>query len=307
MGSGGQGGSAGQAGSGGAAGSAAGGSIVAGSGGSTGGTCGTANEWALWPVPPEKPVDYSTTPDTATDSVTGLVWQRVPPTTTYSRADAVAYCETLDLGGRTDWRLPTRIELLSILDSTSTKPAINSTVFTGTPTSGLGSMFWTSTPDAVYGAGFGWMVDFRYGQTNGGATATTTYGVRCVAGQGTAPASRYVVDTDTVRDTKTGLTWQRGSSAGSLEIGLAPTHCSSLSLGGLSTGWRLPTKKELETLVDVCTGTTDPVFQATAIGDYWTSSSYTDTYGTHLWAVEFRHGYTETRDGSCAVRCVHSP
>ena len=57
------------------------------------------NEWALWPVPPAHPSDYSATADVVTDNVTGLIWQQVVPNGTFTWERAKSYCEGLELGG----------------------------------------------------------------------------------------------------------------------------------------------------------------------------------------------------------------
>lgn len=43
---------------------------------------------------------------TATDNKTGLIWQRAQGGSLSNFETAVAYCNNLELGGRTDWRLP---------------------------------------------------------------------------------------------------------------------------------------------------------------------------------------------------------
>lgn len=68
-----------------------------------------------------------------------------------------------------------------------------------------------------------------------------------------APSGRYVVSTNTVYDNKTKLTWQRTPSSSSecpYTYPQAKDYCSTIgaTLGG--TGWRLPTVKELLTLID---------------------------------------------------------
>ena len=89
-------------------------------------------------------------------------------------------------------------------------------------------------------------------------TATLIAGLAVVAGVSTraradAPAGRYVVSTNTVYDNKTKLTWQRTPSSSSecpYTYVQAKDYCSTIgaTLGG--TGWRLPTVKELLTLID---------------------------------------------------------
>ncbi|MGQ1947901.1 Lcl C-terminal domain-containing protein [Geofilum sp. OHC36d9] len=53
---------------------------------------------------------------TITDNVTGLIWAQELSTSSYSWSDAVKYCDTLTLGGYSDWRLPSVKELWSIRD-----------------------------------------------------------------------------------------------------------------------------------------------------------------------------------------------
>jgi hypothetical protein len=111
---------------------------------------------------------------TVTDRITALVWQReVPAMMTW--ADAMAYCPTLTLGGHNDWRLPTEVELVSLLDdSVETGPMIDATVFPGTPE----NYFWSSlrmagSPDNS------WQVDFAGGGSYEAGQTAPLY-VRCV-------------------------------------------------------------------------------------------------------------------------------
>ena len=69
-----------------------------------------------------------------------------------------------------------------------------------------------------------------------------------------APAGRYTYTSTsvTVYDTKTKLTWQRAATAAQYAMADAKTYCGSpataTALGG--SGWRLPTLKELQSLID---------------------------------------------------------
>ena len=135
--------------SGGSGGTAIGGSASGGSGGMcVGGVCEDP-EWAEGPIAAETPAAsaYTTTVDTVTDTVTGLIWQRAAPPVRYKWDAAQTYCQNLSLGGRTGWRLPTRIELQSIVDYSRFKPAIEPTVFPTTQATN----FWTSSAKVLCG------------------------------------------------------------------------------------------------------------------------------------------------------------
>ena len=53
---------------------------------------------------------------TVTDLNSRLIWQRTDDGVQRTWANAVTYCEALALGGFSDWRLPSRHELVSIAD-----------------------------------------------------------------------------------------------------------------------------------------------------------------------------------------------
>jgi hypothetical protein len=134
---------------------------------------------------------------TVTDNVTGLMWQQtVEATKTFTYSQAYTYCQDLALAGYGGWRLPTRIELASIVDVGRTVPSIDPTAFPGTPTqlppppmgpAMPGGWFWTSitvpysgsSTDCPNGRPCAMAVDF-----NGGAIeavdTTYLYFVRCV-------------------------------------------------------------------------------------------------------------------------------
>jgi hypothetical protein len=111
---------------------------------------------------------------TVTDNVTGLMWQQAVPAGTYKWAQAVAYCPTLTLAGHSDWRLPSIIELVSIVDYGQDNPSINPTYFPSTPA----YTFWSSSLLAGSSSG-AWVVGFDDGFTGVGGVSNTI-DVRCV-------------------------------------------------------------------------------------------------------------------------------
>jgi len=89
---------------------------------------------------------------------------------------AIDYCEnTLALGGYTDWRLPNRNELLSIVDYSQVNPAIYS-VFANKSSDG----YWSSTTYAG-NTSIAWDVWFERGYSSLSMKINKEY-VRCVRG-----------------------------------------------------------------------------------------------------------------------------
>ena len=152
--------------------------------GRTAPTVCTDMNWAQWPMP-NGPTDvssgasnagsYSDNGDgTVTDKVTGLMWEKGSSGPYESWSQARAHCPTLTLGGYKDWRLPTRIELLSLVDygvaGSATTPMINTKYFPTTRS----DYHWTSTPSNSNPASEVWVVNFLQGgggNISGGLTS----------------------------------------------------------------------------------------------------------------------------------------
>lgn len=112
-----------------------------------------------------------------TDSSTGLVWQddAVGGSTTWQ--GAIDRCETLNLGGHEDWRLPNLKELTSLVDVTKFIPSIDD-IFEST----VSLYYWSSTTYAN-GSDNAWNVLFSNGRQGNSGKNGVSY-VRCVrAGQ----------------------------------------------------------------------------------------------------------------------------
>ncbi len=113
----------------------------------------------------------------------------------------------------------------------------------------------------------------------------------------------------TVRDNKTGLVWQQGIPNTKMTWDSAKAYCSQLSLGGLS-GWRLPEKLELESIVNVTVPTPgsavdETAFPSTPADMFWTATPVAG-YSDVAWSVNFLIGTTNISDTpySYWVRCV---
>jgi Protein of unknown function (DUF1566) len=141
-------------------------------------------EWAEWPVP-NSPDDVAAGApnverytdngdDTITDNVTQLMWQKTAPSTVYSQPDAVTHCSGLTQAGYDDWRLPTEMELISLIDFGSSSPCMDTRYFPNASS----DAFWSATPSSA-SAALAWGVTFLNGSVGTNAIALP-YGARCV-------------------------------------------------------------------------------------------------------------------------------
>ena len=247
------------------------------------------------------PPSYTDNGDgTITDNVTGLIWQKQDDATARTWDNAITYCSDLTLAGQTDWRLPSQIELISIIDNGVDSPSINPTFFPGTISSG----YWSSTTPS-YGTSSAQTVHYGYGGL-GGANKTKSHYARCVRG-GQTTLSLTDNGNGTVTDGGTLLTWQQGEG-GAMTWEAALTYCKGLSLSE-QTDWRLPNHKELLSLVDYTRynpSINTTFFPGTISSDYWSSTTF--SLGTSsAWTVGFDGGisfFNEDKPNSNYVRCV---
>jgi hypothetical protein len=248
---------------------------------------------------------------TVTDNITGLMWQQSPDTDGVGDIDAddklsydeaVAGASTLNLGGYSDWRLPTIKELYSLIDFSGTDPS----GYEGSDTSGLIPFIDAAYFDFAYGdtsAGeriidaqyasitlyvsntandggrtmFG--VNFADGRIKGyGLTrlgSDTTFFVIYVRGNTSYGQNDFTENGDgTITDSATGLMWTQDDSAIGLnwEEALAwVVQMNAADYLGFSD-WRLPNAKELQSIVDytrspdtTSSAAIDPLFNVTSI------------------------------------------
>jgi hypothetical protein len=95
---------------------------------------------------------------TVTDTSNGLMWQQATAPDTYTWQQALDYCEDLAFAGYSDWRLPNRNELQSLVDYSRYNPAIDTSFFPDTQA----STYRSSTTNAKY-PNHAWLVDFYFG------------------------------------------------------------------------------------------------------------------------------------------------
>jgi len=268
------------------------------------------NAWASWIMPSPartglpNPASYtvSDSGNQVTDGVTGLIWQRNLESRSFTWEEAKQSCACLAIDGVAGWRLPSRIELVSIADFTTSGPSIDSNAFPSTPS----ESFWTSSVLSSNPM-LGYLVSFQNGHASY-IDLEFAIGARCVRGQpspATAPPGRYTIANGTAYDTQTKLTWQQVIPTSLYTWADATTYCSGLSLDG--AGWRVPALGELQTIVDESTnpsidGTTFPM---TPSEYFWSSSALVED-PSRAWTCFFTNGstYSFAMTTPRNVRCV---
>lgn len=113
---------------------------------------------------------------TVTDTTTGLMWQQE----TGGKMEwesAISYCEALETGGHTDWRLPTIKELQTIADYNRYSPAIDTGYFPNT----FSSFYWAATTDSS-NSSLAWGIYLDYGHAKRNKKGYNNYYVRAVRG-----------------------------------------------------------------------------------------------------------------------------
>ena len=296
-----------------------------GGGAGTTGTCRPdcgSHKWACWRMPNPAsstlPNRASTTDggDSVHDNVTCLDWQKTAPTGTYAWDQAIAYCDGLTLAGHDDWRLPTRIELTSVVDYTQS-PAIDRGSFPSAP----GGFHKTASDwiltirqtGAGAGRDFAWAFNVSDGIVSNAYSKATASALRCVRGGGqgeapsepaVAPPNQYtVIASGEVMDNYTGLVWQQGNSSVTMTFAEAGSYCTSLGLNGHT--WRLPSIRELATLVDeaqVAPSINRTMFPNTQYGarsnDWYWASHLARGNTQAAWALNFDDGFTGFNAGA---------
>ena len=133
--------------------------------------------------------------------------------------------------------------------------------------------------------------------------------VSMATAQGAAPPGRYSISAGTVYDTKTRLTWQQTVTPTTYAFADAVNYCAALgaTLGG--AGWRVPTIKELQTIVDYSQARApwldSTAFPATPVHSFWSATAEAGT--TTHWVLDFSVGNITLPGMSTSnnIRCVH--
>ncbi len=282
------------------------------------GDAGDLRRWAVWPMPGASldAGNYAAIADGAAveDLTTHLVWETAGVVTADLAQEndrGRERCQGLELAGLTGWRLPTPIETVTLYNVTSKDEIAWYSATFGTQHDTNG--FWTRSLSADNTLSY-WQVNFL--RTSAGFTAVTDVkarlSIRCVHdGKVPLPSqSHYEVHDDYVIDQYTKLAWQR-QRVENLTVELAATRCRQLSAGPYTSGWKLPSAKEVLTLVD--DSKFDLALDTSAFPDLTEYKSWTSTPwgpvdgGVGNLAVDFKTGFAGmlAPGERSAFRCVY--
>ena len=250
---------------------------------------------------------------TAIDTITSLQWQRTDGGE-MTIENAAIYCDTLTLGGFTDWRLPTAAEAFSILNQQVTNPAVNTSVFTKT----AAEYWWTSNKQANDATKI-WCTNSGGGIGNHpkaetiSAGGTKKFHVRAVRNThaNTIIAERYVsVGDSSVYDSLNNLVWQISPMPTTLNWEDALIAAENLNLDGHSD-WRLPNIKELRSLNDetlIQPSMNKTVFPSASVNKYWSSTTLPNqTTKAWYWSNAFGITTYDLKTVANYVLCVRTP
>lgn len=170
---------------------------------------------------------------TVTDTANGLVWQKATAPGTYTWQGALSYCENLNLANHTDWRLPNRNELQSLVVYSRWNPPVDPLLVATTRT----LKYWSSTTYAS-DTSWAWYVNFYFPQIYA-ISKTDSHCVRCVRGLSGTIEIDPEPDSINAPWTLTGVGGFSRSGAGNQTLRNMTPGNYTLTWGNV-TGWAKP-------------------------------------------------------------------
>ncbi len=111
---------------------------------------------------------------TITDKKTNLTWQKGEQGKKRWEV-ARRFCDTMELAGYDDWRMPSKKELISLVERNMFNPSIDRRFFPDAQPVD----YWTTSQGTVSVGSAAWLVNFGYGDTHF-FNKSNEYAVRCV-------------------------------------------------------------------------------------------------------------------------------
>ena len=193
-------------------------------------------------------------------------------------------------GGFSDWRVPSKAEMRSLIDYAKTSPAFPQEIFQTL----TAQDYWCGT---TYGlrSDCGWVINLNLGAATAKNKTLTSYGVAVRGRKCPAPQSRFIDNGDgTITDTFLKVMWQKKQNERKSYNDVLkdlPTY----NFAGYNN-WRLPTMHELNSIFDESFGGGNWYFDEffehdklqPPILQHITSNLFKNTY---VWVTNFNFGY----------------
>jgi len=249
---------------------------------------------------------------TVKDTKTGLMWAAKDNREEIKWSDAKRYCENYRGGGYTDWRMPTEDELAGLYDK-SEGYQVTQINYHLTELIELSACCpWASEYSAFSASGFNFIYGHRINAPQSASSSGQLHRALPVRSRSSAESQspevetpkyasinpeistskviardgHYVASTNgIVRDTQTGMEWVAGPDM-DMSWNDAKSWIESLKVDG--GGWRMPARKELETLYQKGKGTRN-MTSLLKTTSWWVWSG--DTKGaSSAWFFKFDYG-----------------
>lgn len=249
---------------------------------------------------------------TITDTITGLMWQQTDGGE-MTIENARIYCDTLTLGGFTNWRLPNAHEAFSILNLQNNNPALDILYFTKTT-----AQYWWTSDKQVNDATKIWCTNVGGGIGNHQKTETISAGgtkyfnvraVRDVTTPTVIPNHFTDNGNETITDHLTNLVWQKIPNTNAVSWENALLYANNLILEN-DSDWRMPNIKELQSLNDegfVSPSVNTNIFSNIGVKKYWSSTSQQNqSANAWYWNTQFGITTYDPKINSNYIICVRT-
>lgn len=208
----------------------------------------------------------------------------------------VDYLNEISYGGFSDWRVPSKHELRSLITYAGIDPAYNREIFkTVTPDD-----YWCGAEPFGPRPDCGWVINFNIGSTTAKNQSLQSQGLAVRGKKIPPPQERFKDNGDgTITDNFLKLMWQKEAN-GRTSYAQVMELLPDFELGG-HRDWRLPTMHELSSIFDDSYSNRnwffEDYFDSNEIPHYITSNTFGNTY---LWVINFYFGY----DGYYAEKTI---
>lgn len=214
----------------------------------------------------------------------------------------VDYLNKISYGGFSDWRVPSKHELRSLINYSGINPAYQKEIFkTVVPND-----YWCGAEPFGPRQDCAWVINFNIGSTTAKNQSLQSHGIAVRGKKLPPPQERFKDNGDgTITDNYLKLMWQKGAN-GRTSYAQVMEMLPNFELAG-HKDWRLPTVDELRFIVDYSkkNPAVFDIFACRVRPDfYWTAEYYPAPSGERNWAIYFGFGCAVPVDKNQPCGCI---